>query len=177
MPIDYRRNKTVLQWEQTTAITASIRKKRIMPSQEHDRSSVVSLRLPDTLLERLHCYLDWMEIHRGDKLSRNQTICQALAQWLDMAEEQGEMTHPDVLRRHFHAAYTSLRNGQNQVEIYRLRRLLKWPPDRFDAIVEQLRAASQVVLDVGDPDDLSDEEQQHSYLVNGQLYRSLSWQD
>ena len=148
-----------------------------MPSKEHDTSSVVSLRLSDALLERLDRYLDWMESHRAEKLSRNHVIRQALTQWLDTQEEQGGMTHPDVLRRHFHAAYTSLRSGRDAVEIHRLRHLLGWPGDRFDAMVEQLRAESQVALHIGAPRGLSDEEQRHSYEVNGQLYLSLSWQD
>jgi hypothetical protein len=148
-----------------------------MPSKEHDASSVVSLRLPDALLERLHHYLDWMEFRRGEKLSRNQVIRLSLTQWLDTEEEQGGMTHPDMLRRHFHAVYNSLRGGQDKVEIHRLRHLLKWPPDRFDGMVEQLRSESQVALHIGDSRSLSDEERQHSYEVNGKLYLSLSWQD
>jgi hypothetical protein len=148
-----------------------------MPSQEHDRSSVVSLRLSDALLERLQRYIDWMESRRGESLSRNQSIRLALTQWLDTEEEQGGMTHPDVLKEHFRNAYTSLRSGQDRVEIGRLRELLKWPPHRFDAMVEQLRAEAQVVLYVADPGALSDEERQHSYEVNGQCYLSLSWPD
>lgn len=148
-----------------------------MPSKEHRDSSVFSLRLPDTLLERLDHYLDWAEIQRGEKSSRNHVICQALTQWLDDQEEQGGMTHPNVLRRHFHAVYISLRSGGDKVDIYRIRRLLKWPADRFDAVLEQLRAESQVVLHVRDPRELSDEERRHSYEVNGQLYVTLSWQD
>ncbi len=147
-----------------------------MPSKEHDASSVVSLRLPDALLERLDRYLDWAEVYRAEKSSRNQTLRQALTQWLDTQEEQGGMTHPNVLRRHFHAAYTSLRSARDEVEIHRLRYLLGWPYDRFDAIVEQLRAESQVVLHVGDISDLSQEEKRQSYEVNGQLYLYLSWQ-
>jgi hypothetical protein len=42
-------------------------------------------------------------------------------------------------------------------------------------MVEQLRAASQVRLHVGDGSDLSDEARQGSYEVNGQLYVRLSW--
>ena len=148
-----------------------------MPSKKRDGSSVFSLRLPDALLERLDHYLDWMEIQRGEKSSRNYAIHRALTQWLDTQEEQGGMTHPDVLRRHFHSVYISLRSGQDEVDIHRMRQLLKWPINRFDAMVEQLRAESQVVLHVGDPGDLSDEERRHSYEVNGQLYVTLSWLD
>lgn len=147
-----------------------------MPSKEQDVSSVVSLRLSDTLLDRLDRYLDWMETRRGEKSSRNRIMRQALTQWLDSQEEQGGMTHPDVLTEHFHNAYTSLRSGQERVEIHRLRRLLNWPTDRFDALVEQLRADSQVALHVDDPSSLSEQEKRHSYDVNGQLYLSLSWQ-
>jgi hypothetical protein len=113
--------------------------------------------------------------HDTSKSSRNHAIRQALTQWLDTQEEQGGMTHPEVLRRHFHAAYTSLRSGRDEVEIHRLRHLLGWPCDRFDAMVEQLRAASQVVLYVGDASSLSDEAQRQSYEVNGQLYLYLAW--
>lgn len=147
-----------------------------MPSKEHVTSSIVSLRLSDALIERLDRYLDWIETHSAEKSSRNHAIRQALTQWLDMQEEQGGMTHPDVLRRHFHAAYTSLRRGRDEVEIHRLRHLLNWPWDRFDAMVEQLRAESRVSLHVGDASGLSDEAQRQSYEVNGQLYLYLSWQ-
>ena len=147
-----------------------------MPSKEQDGSSVVSLRLADTLLDRLDRYLNWMETRRGETSSRNRIMRQALTQWLNSQEEQAGMTHPDVLIERFHNAYTSLRSGQERVEIHRLRRLLNWPTDRFDALVEQLRAGSQVALHVDDPSGLSEQEKRHCYEVNGQLYLSLSWQ-
>jgi hypothetical protein len=148
-----------------------------MPSKEHDSSSVVSLRLPDGLLARLDRYLDWMETLRGEKASRNQAMRQALTQWLDAQEERGGLTHPAVLRRHFRAAYTSLRHGQDPVAIHRLRHLLNWPADRFDALVEHLRAESHVTLHVGDASSLSEEERRDSYMVNGQVYLRLAWQE
>ena len=147
-----------------------------MPSKDQDGSSVVSLRLANTLLDRLDRYLDWMETRRGETSSRNRIMRQALSQWLDSQEEQAGMTHPDVLTEHFHNAYTSLRSGQERVEIHRLRRLLNWPTDRFDALLEKLRADSQVALHIDDPSGLSEQEKQYSYEVNGQLYLSLSWQ-
>jgi hypothetical protein len=147
-----------------------------MPSKDQDGSRVISLRLADTLLDRLDRYLDWMETRRGETSSRNRIMRQALSQWLDSQEEQAGMTHPDVLTDHFHNAYTSLRSGQERVEIHRLRRLLNWPTDRFDALLEKLRAESQVALHVDDPSGLSEQEKRYSYEVNGQLYLSLSWQ-
>jgi hypothetical protein len=147
-----------------------------MPSKEQDGSSVVSLRLADTLLDRLDRYLDWMETRRGKTSSRNRIMRQALTLWLDSQEEQVGMTHPDVLTEHFHNAYTSLRSKHERVEIHRLRRLLNWPTGRFDTLLEKLRADSQVALHVDDPSGLGEEEKRHSYEVNGQLYLSLSWQ-
>ena len=62
-------------------------------------------------------------------------------------------------------------------DIYRLRQLLDWPGDRFDAMLEQLRAESQVALRIGDASGLSDAERHQSYEVNGQLYLRLCWQE
>ena len=147
-----------------------------MPSKEQDGSSVVSLRLDDRLLDRLDRCLDWMAVRRGENSSRSRVMRQALTQWLDSQEEQVGITHPDVLTERFHNAYTSLRSGQERVEIHRLRQLLNWSTECFDALVEQLRADSQIALYVGDLSGLSEAEQRHSYEVNGQLYLSLSWQ-
>ena len=153
------------------------RKEALMPSQEQVDSSIVSLRLPDSLLNRLDRYRDWMESHGRQRLSRNHTIRLALTQWLEEQEVQGGMTHPDVLRERFRNAYTSLRSGPAPVAIHRLRQLLNWPAQRFDALLEQLRAESQVTLNTGDNREWSDEERRLSYEVNGQLYLTLVWQD
>lgn len=146
-----------------------------MPSKEHDHSSIVSLRLPDGLLARLDRYLDWRETRQGEKSSRNHAMRHALTQWLDAQEAHAGLTHPDVLRRHFQAAYISLHQGQGMVAIHRLRRQLTWPVERFDALVEQLRASSHVLLHVGDISGLSEDERRDSYTVNGQVYVHLSW--
>lgn len=148
-----------------------------MSKQAPSESSVISLRLSDTLLDRLDHYLDWMEVHQQQKLSRNHVLRLALTAWLEAEEAKGAMTHPDVLRERLHAAYNSLRKRQDRVAIHRLRHLLNWPADRFDAVLEYLRAESAVVLHRGDPRRLSDEERRLSYEVHGQLYLTLSWQD
>ena len=148
-----------------------------MPSPEQTGSSIVSLRLSDSLLDRLDRYRDWMEAHQHEKVSRNQAMRLALTQWLEDQEAQEGMIHPDLLRQHFRNAYTSLRSTQERVDIYRLRRLLNWPSHRFEALLEQLRAESHVVLHIGDASGLSDAERRHSYEVNSQLYLTLSWQD
>jgi hypothetical protein len=140
-------------------------------------SSVISLRLSDALIDRLDQYLDWMEVHQHQKLSRNHILRLALTEWLEAEEAKGAMTHPDVLRERFHNAYKSLRKRKGRVAIHRLRHLLHWPTDRFDAVLEHLRAESEVVLHRGDASRLSDEERRLSYEVNGQLYLTLAWQD
>ena len=147
-----------------------------MPSKEHGGSSVVSLRMSDSLLDGLDRYLDWMDVHQHVKLSRNHAIRLALTQWPNDQEAQGGMTHPDVLRQRFHAAYTSLRSGQDRVDIHRLRRLLNWTTNRFDALLEHLRAESHVVLHIGDASGLNDKERQHSYDVNGQGHSVLGYE-
>jgi hypothetical protein len=159
------------------ALTSYPRKDNSMPNQAPSESSVISLRLSGALLDRLDRYLDWMEVHQQQKLSRNHVLRLALTEWLEAEEAKGAMTHPDVLRERFHTAYTSLRRRKDAVAIHRLRHLLNWPADRFDAVLEHLRAESEVVLHRGDPSRLSDEERRLSYKVNGQLYLTLAWQD
>lgn len=148
-----------------------------MRSQPQGESSVISLRLTDALLNRLDQYLDWMTDHQQKKLSRNHVLRLALTEWIEAEEAKGAMMHPDALRERFHNAYHSLRKRKGRVAIHRLRHLLGWPTDRFDAMMEQLRAESEVVLHCGDPSRLSDEERRLSYNVNGQLYLTLSWSD
>jgi predicted transcriptional regulator len=148
-----------------------------MPKQVPSESSVISLRLSDALLDRLDHYLDWIEVHQQRKLSRNHVLRLALTQWLEAEEAKEAMTHPDVLQERLHATYNSLRKRKNGVAIHRLRQLLNWPADRFDAVLEHLRAESKVVLHRGDPRRLSDEEQRLGYEVHGQFYVTLSWQD
>ena len=54
-----------------------------MPRKEPDASRVVSVRLPDTLLQRLDRYLDWSAAHRRVSSTRNAAIREALSAWLD----------------------------------------------------------------------------------------------
>ena len=41
-----------------------------MPSKEQESSSILSIRLPDELIQRLDRYLDWWETSRRIKASR-----------------------------------------------------------------------------------------------------------
>jgi hypothetical protein len=145
-----------------------------MPSKEHHGSSIVSLRLPDTLLERLERYLDWLETHRREHSSRNHVLRHALAMWLEQQEQQLGMARPDLSRQHFREAYNALRGEPHGVRISRLRQYLDWSVDHFDAVLEQLRAEEQVELSSGVPAALTAQERRDSYQVNGQLYLSLA---
>ena len=51
-----------------------------MPSREQESSSILSVRLPDELMQRLDRYLDWWETSRRVKSSRNAIIREALSQ-------------------------------------------------------------------------------------------------
>ena len=148
-----------------------------MPTPNHENSRIISLRLSNAVIDRLNRYLDWMDVHHQQKLSRSKVMRQSLSQWLTNAEEQGGMTHPSVLRSQFYSAYRSLQGRGMGVEIRRLRRLLNWSPDRFDRVLESLRAESKVALEIGDASELSEDERQRSYEVNGQLYLILYWLD
>ncbi len=148
-----------------------------MPSKEHPGSSIVSLRLPDNLLERLDRYLDWIETHRRAPSSRNYALRQALAMWLAHQEQQLGLARPDQARQHFREAYNGLRDGHKVVPIHRIRQQLAWSPDRFDIMLERLRAEYQVELHSGIPQELTAQERRDSYQVNGQFYTGLSWRD
>ena len=74
------------------------RKECLMPSKEHEGSSIVGLRLSDDLLERLDRYLDRMETARREKASRNHAIRAALSLWLDQQNSRPAwpvLTKPD----------------------------------------------------------------------------------
>jgi len=59
-----------------------------MPSSKSDDAQIVSVRLPRGLIQRLDRYLDWLNLHRQAKSSRNAAIRQALNRWLDEQEQR-----------------------------------------------------------------------------------------
>jgi hypothetical protein len=119
-----------------------------MPRKEPDDSRVVSVRLPDDLLQRLDRYLDWSAPHRRVPSTRNAAIREALSAWLDQQEQLAGLLQPHTLRRQFQTTYNSIRHHHDGVPISRLRELLRWPRERFDAVLEALRADQQVELEV-----------------------------
>ncbi len=148
-----------------------------MPRKEPDDSRVVSVRLPDDLLQRLDRYLDWSAPHRRLPSTRNAVIREALSAWLDQQEQLAGLLQPHTLRRQFQATYNSIRHHHDGVPISRLRQLLRWPRERFDAVLEALRADQQVELEALKDNDLEAQASQASYHVHGQLYVRVRWRD
>ena len=118
-----------------------------MPHKEPDDSRIVSVRLPNPLVQRLDRLLDWHTTHRRRPTTRNAAMRNALRDWLNQQEQLTGLLDPQVLRQQFQAAYDSLRPPPDGVPIHRLRRLLRWPRERFDAVLEALRAVQAVDLE------------------------------
>jgi hypothetical protein len=148
-----------------------------MPRKEPDDSRVVSVRLPDDLLQRLDRYLDWSAPHGRVPSTRNAAIREALSAWLDQQEQLAGLLQPHTLRRQFQATYNSIRPHHDGVSISRLRELLRWPRERFDAVLEALRADQHVELEVLKDNALEAQARQDSYYVHGQLYVRVRWRD
>ena len=148
-----------------------------MPRKEPDTSRVVSVRLPDDLLQRLDRYLDWSAPHRRVPSTRNAAIREALSAWLDQQEQLAGLLQPHMLQQQFQATYNSIRHHHDGVLISRLRELLRWPRERFDAVLEALRADQQVELEVLKDNALEAQARQDSYYVHGQLYVRVRWRD
>ena len=148
-----------------------------MPTKEHDRSSVVSARLPDELLQRLDRYLDWCDVQRSMKSSRNAAIRDALSRWLDDQEQHAGLSTSKTLHQRFQAASQSVCQRDQGARIYRVRDTLGWPRERFDAVLEELRAEGKVELlrDICAP--MSEQHIRDSYHVYGQLYVTVKWRD
>jgi predicted DNA-binding protein len=146
-----------------------------MPRRSRDASQIVSLRLPHELLRRLDRYLDWRETARQGTGSRNAAIREALSTWLNEQELLAGLVAPETLRQQFHAAYTHVSPTADWVSIPRLRQQLQWPAERFDAVVEGLRAEHQVERERAEPGALRSAEGHASYAVHGHLYVRLRW--
>ncbi len=146
-----------------------------MPRKKPDDSQIVSVRLPHELMRRLDRYLDWSELSRRVKSSRNAAIRQALSLWLDDQEQIAGFLEPQVQQEQFYNAYHSLNKRHDGVAIDQLRQLMPWPRERFDGVVEALRANQQVELERAEPGEMSDQALQTCYQVHGQFYHRLRW--
>lgn len=146
-----------------------------MPSKEQESSSILSVRLSDELIQRLDRYLDWWETARRVKSSRNAVMREALSQWLEAHEHAAGFVHTPTLRHQFWSAAHRLAQGPHEVRIHRLRQTLQWPRERFDTVLEALRAEQEVVLEEGDAGAMSARDIHDSYHVHGRLYITLRW--
>jgi len=146
-----------------------------MPNSKPDDTQIVSVRLPRDLIQRLDRYLDWQNLHRKTKSSRNAEIRQALNSWLDDQEQHAGFLEPQVQRQQFQSAYHSLSKRHEWVAIHHLRQLMPWSRERFDAMVETLRADHQVELERAEPSEMSENAIESCYEVHGQLYHRLKW--
>jgi hypothetical protein len=146
-----------------------------MPKHAQDQARIVSVRLPDDLLQRLDRLLDWQTTHRRHPTTRNAAIREALRAWLDDYEQRAGLVEPHTLRQQLQAAYQRLHPHHDGVPIHQLRALLPWPREQFDTVLEALRAAQQVDLEVGMAHELGPQALADSYQVHGQLYVRVRW--
>src|SRR5712691_8323077 len=140
-----------------------------MPKKVQDDSRIVSVRLPDDLLQRLDRSLDWRATSRRSKATRNAAIREALSAWLDDQEQRAGLVEPHTLRRQFQATYNSLNPRSDGVPIHRLRQRLRWPRERFDAVLEALRAEQHVDLEASTASERGPQALADSYHVHGLL--------
>lgn len=148
-----------------------------MASRAQNNSRIVSVRLPDGLIRRLDRYLDWRETSGRVKFSRNAALREALRLWLDDQEQLAGFVSPETLRGQFRTAYDQVNQGYAWVLISRLRQQLQWPQERFDTVLEGLRAEGHVELARATPDETHAPAPHESYTVHGHLYVRLRWRD
>ena len=97
-----------------------------MPSKEREDSRIVSVRLPNTLVQRLDRLLDWQMTHRRRPATRNAALRDALHGWLDQQEQLAGLLDPRACGRSSRLPTTAC-GHLLMGPIYRLRRLLQWP--------------------------------------------------
>lgn len=146
-----------------------------MPPKHPATWHVVSVRLPHDLLQRFDRYLDWRARSREGPSSRNAAVRAALETWLADQEQRAGFFEPHTSRTQLQHAYRSLSAGHDWVAIHQLRHLLPWSRERFDAVLEALRADHLVELDRGELEDMGQDALRDSYHVYGQCYSRLRW--
>jgi len=68
-----------------------------MPSKEREDARIVSVRLPNPLVQRLDRVLDWQTTHRRRPATRNAALREALRSWLDEQEQLAGLLEPQAL--------------------------------------------------------------------------------
>ena len=149
-----------------------------MSGRKQDDSQILSVRLPHEFVRRLDRYLDWSVFYRRVKLSRNAAMREALSNWLDHQEQLAGFLEPQAQREQFQAAYQSIAKRHDWAAIHHLRHLLPWPRERFDTVLEGLRAEHQIELERAEPGEISNPTiQDSSYNKNqeGRYNQLNSW--
>src|SRR4029450_12603667 len=146
-----------------------------MPKHAQDQARIVSVRLPADLLQRLDRVLDWQSTARQRPAPRTAALRQALRAWLDDHEQRAGLVEPHRLWQQFQTAYQSLASHPDGVPIHQLRQGLSWPRERFDTVLEALRAARDVDLETGTAREFGPHALADSYQVHGQLYVRVRW--
>ena len=146
-----------------------------MPRKEQESSRILSIRLPDELIQRLDRSLDWRETARRVKASRNAVMREALSQWLEVHAHTAGFVHAPTLRHQFWSAARRLAQGPHGGRIHRLRQTLPWPREHCDAVLEALRAEQEVVLAEGDAGAMSARDIHDSSHVHGRLSITRRW--
>ena len=148
-----------------------------MARKEPEDSRIVSVRLPDDLIQRLDRSLDWRATHQRLPSTRNAAMREALHAWLDQQEQLAGLLEPQALRRQFQATYNSIRPPRDGAPIHQLRQLLRWPQEQFDTVLEALRADHQVDLETLKEHAFDAPAPQDSSHVHGQCYVWIRWRD
>jgi phosphatidylserine/phosphatidylglycerophosphate/cardiolipin synthase-like enzyme len=146
-----------------------------MPQHAQDQARIVSVRLPADVLQRLDRVLDWQATARQRPASRNAAMREALCAWLDDHEQRAGLVEPHRLWQQFQTVYQSLASHHDSVPIHQLCQWLSWPRERFDTVLEALRAAQHVDLETGTARELSPQALADSYQVHGQLCVRVRW--
>jgi hypothetical protein len=148
-----------------------------MPSKEQERSSLLSSRLPDELIQRLDRSLAWWETSRRVKASRHAVLREALSPWREAHAHEAGLVHAPTLRHPFWNAVHRLAQGPHAVRIHRLRQTLPWPRERCDAMVEARRAEPPIVREEARPGAMSARDIHDSSHGHGRLSLTLHWRD
>jgi hypothetical protein len=99
----------------------------------------------------------------------------ALGDWLDQYEQLAGLLAPEVLRQQFRTASDSVRPSADGVPIYRLRRVRRWPRERFDAVLAALRAVQAVDLEALTEPAVDAQAIHDNSHVHGQCSGRLRW--
>ncbi|MEO5376439.1 MAG: hypothetical protein H7832_01440 [Magnetococcus sp. DMHC-6] len=83
---------------------------------------------------------------------------------------------PQSDRQSFHQACLKSGQGRNFIFIHQIRSHLGWERKRFDQVLQQLHSDGLILLNMGDPTQLSATQLRNSFQdSNGFLYLTLNW--